>query len=169
MAQHRMSKQPSHPASNVRDQVIYPAKFRDKKSWVNNSDIKCYKAKVKEKKNTAKLRGFGYPRSSKLHTRCIRIKRCPGITDDTEDIQNDAQSITCDEETSTWSTKHHVRCTSIKYHLCKRKMTLIIPSDEPNMNTAYPDPKSNTCNRNRDIRAEHQVPTAKYINTEPKL
>ena len=75
---------------------------------------------------------------------------------------NDAQSITCDEETFTRCTKHHMRCTSIQYHLCKRKMTSTVPSDESNMSTAYPDPKSNTCNRNRDKMAEHEVPTAKY-------
>ena len=65
---------------------------------------------------------------------------------------HDAQSITCDAQAST-------RCPSIKDHLCKRKMTSTIPSDEPIL---YTDPKSNTCKRNRDISAEHQVPTAKY-------
>jgi len=44
---------------------------------------------------------------------CTSTKRCPSITDDAEDIRNDAQSIKCDEKTSIRCTKHPMRCTSI--------------------------------------------------------
>jgi len=106
------------------------------RSSVISSEVQTYKIlskceyrnatrqRERKKKNTAKLRGFGYPRSSKLHTRCTRTKRCRSITDNAKDIQNDAQSITCDEETSTRCTKHHVRCTSI-YMMPKHQMTCL--------------------------------------------
>jgi len=77
-----------------------------------------------KKKNTVKQRGFSYPRSSQLHVRCTSINRCPSVTDDAEDNQNDAQSIKCDEEnihtmhkTSHAMHKHPHDAPSIKWYL----------------------------------------------------
>jgi len=58
-------------------------------------------------------KSFGYPWSARLHTRCKRIKRCPSIKDDAQDIPNDAQRIKCDAQASR-------RCPSIKDHLCRK-------------------------------------------------
>ena len=61
---------------------------------------KCYKAKRKKEKYCEATRLQLPTELLAPCLRCTSTKRCPSITDDAEDIRNDAQSIKCDEETS---------------------------------------------------------------------